>query len=70
MSEYFNDSYPFYVDEKVVIKKPVRGLEEGKVYTIRQINRGIDGACDYDDIYLEGIPDKSFCEFDFRRVKP
>jgi hypothetical protein len=54
----------FKAGEWVVIKKPVEGLCEGTPYQIRQIHRSIDGAYDYDDIFLEGV-EGNFCEFSF-----
>lgn len=68
MSDYFNTGYPFYENDKVMINKPVKGLKENKIYTVEKVNRGIDGACDFDDVFLVGV-EGSFCEFDFRRVK-
>jgi len=38
-----------------------------RIYTVSRIDRGIDGAYDWDDIYLEGREGK-FCEFDFNKL--
>ena len=54
--------------DKVVINKPTRDLTENTVYVIRRINRGIDGAYDWDEIYLEGHTNH-FCEFNFNKVE-
>lgn len=45
----------FEVDDLVTIKKPVKGLRKGKIYRIWSIHRGIDGAYDWDDLFLEGV---------------
>ena len=66
----------FYVGDRVKVAQRTclgglqevpKGLEKGIVYTIIQINRGIDGAWDWDDIWLEGISGR-FCEFDFEEI--
>lgn len=46
--------------------KRAKGLRPGHPYKVIEIHRGIDGAYDWDDIFLEGVQGK-FCEFDFRR---
>ena len=58
----------FQIGDKVQINTPTKGLEADKVYTIRDINRGIDGAYDWDEIYLEGFT-QHFCEFNFNPAK-
>ena len=52
------------IGDKVVINKPVQGLEKGEVYEVWYIERGLDGAYDWDDIFIKGKHGK-FCEFDF-----
>ena len=44
------------------------GLIIGHVYKIRRIDEGIDGAYDWDDVYLEGLK-QPFCEFDLVKIK-
>lgn len=58
------DNGTHYVGDKVTPSKNNLDsrLEQGKVYTITRINRGIDGAYDFDDIYLGGVSG-SICEF-------
>lgn len=63
----------FEVGDVITPKKQVKGLQCGHPYKIADLRRGIDGAYDWDDLYLEGIPAKryedriegQFCEFDF-----
>jgi hypothetical protein len=54
----------FNVDEYVRYKGKDKKLSKNRTYLIRDIRRGIDGAYDWDDIFLEGV-DGKFSEFDF-----
>lgn len=50
-------------------RRPIpKGLEDGKHYTIIAINRGLDAAIDWDDVFLESI-NGMFCEFDLDTVR-
>lgn len=59
----------FEIGDRVRLKREVMALTMGQFYTVREIRRGIDGAYDWDDIFIKGH-DKSFCEFDFELVLP
>lgn len=46
--------------------KRIKGLRCGQPYKIGHIDRCLDGAYSWDDLFLEG-KSGSFCEFDFKR---
>lgn len=58
----------FEIGDLVTPRKQVNGLKEGCAYRIRDIRRGIDGAYDWDDLFLEGSENR-FCEFDFKKIE-
>jgi len=68
MAAALNDRYPFYMGDLVEVDKPAKGLVPGTIYTVTYVNRGVDGAYDFDDVFLEGV-EGAFCEFIFRRVR-
>ncbi len=45
-----------------------KGLSWKKAYRITGIHRGICGAYDWDDLFLDGFGTQKFCEFDFEKV--
>lgn len=52
------------------------GLSRSKTYRVASIRRGIDGAYDWDDLFLEGITRRrddgseyGYCEFDFEKAE-
>lgn len=49
-------------------KKYPDGLVFGTNYKIKRINRCLDGAYSWDDVFLEGF-EKAFCEFDLDTVE-
>lgn len=51
-----------YLGDIVTPNREIEGLVKGQHYEIVHIRRGIDGAIDFDDIYLKDIPG-NFCEF-------
>lgn len=44
-----------------------KGLCRDTTYRIANIHHCLDGAYDWDDLFLEGV-DGKFCEFDFEKV--
>jgi hypothetical protein len=54
----------FNVDEYVQYRGKSKKLRKRVAYRNIDIHRGIDGAYDWDDLFLEGV-DGKFCEFDF-----
>jgi hypothetical protein len=52
---------------KYVASKRNRKLLRGMTYRVESIRRCLDGAYDWDDLYLEGVAGK-FCEFEFKKV--
>ena len=59
----------FEIGDLITPNKRVKGLRAGTTYKIYSIHRGIDGAYDWDDLFLEGKEGR-FCEFDFEKVNP
>lgn len=62
MSERWN------VGDIVRPKKHIVGLSMDKSYEITHIDRCLDGATSWDDLYLYAAPGK-YCEFDFERPR-
>lgn len=56
------------IGDIVIINKPTKGLNLNTRYKIYKIYRGIDGAYDFDDIFLEEVKG-SFCEFDLIKIE-
>ena len=52
----------FRCGDIVTPNRPIDGLTIGQSYKIERINYGIDGAYDFDEVYLEGVS-KWVCEF-------
>lgn len=48
-------------------KEVPEGITEGKAYKILNIHRCIDGAYSWDDLFLDGLGNRKFCEFDFEK---
>lgn len=54
----------FKPEEYVKYKGDEEKLDKNKIYKIERVHYSLDGAYDWDDLFLEGVEGK-FCEFDF-----
>lgn len=54
------------IGDIVTPKKQLADVRCGHPYKIVDIHRGIDGAYDWDDLFLEGKTYRKYCEFDFK----
>ena len=57
-----------YTGRRAHLDKAKSFLNDRDIYEVQYVERGIDGACDWDDITLVGIIGR-WCEFNFELIE-